>query len=137
MTTIMIRTALAAVAFAGTAALAPLPAAAQSLPKLVIYGDQKCPTDASGNEIIVCERRSQEEQFRIPKELRELEITPQNEGWAARAAANDDVGATGTGSCSNVGAGGSTGCFLQQSRNNKATNKARKADQRQVERSLP
>jgi hypothetical protein len=30
-------------------------------------------------------RWATEEQFRVPKELRELQVTPENESWAARA----------------------------------------------------
>ncbi|RDE04768.1 hypothetical protein [Sphingomonas aracearum] len=125
----------AAVALAGTLA-GTAPASAQALPKLVIYGAQKCPTDANGNEIVVCERRSPEEQFRIPKELRELEITPQNESWARRALSDDTPGVNGTGSCSAVGPGGSTGCFLREAQRNRRTNAARKAQQQNMEDSL-
>jgi hypothetical protein len=52
---------------------------------LVLYGNERCPTDADGNEVIVCQRRSASEQFRVPKELREFEVTPENAAWAAKA----------------------------------------------------
>lgn len=112
------------------------PAAAQALPKMVIYGTQKCPTDANGNEIVVCERRSPEEQFRIPKELRELEVTPQNESWARRALSDDTPGVNGTGSCSAVGPGGATGCFLREAQRNRRANTARKTQQQNMEDTL-
>jgi hypothetical protein len=131
---------LAAAALCLAPAFAGAPAAAQvnkQVPTLTIYGDQKCPTDTEGNEVVVCVRRPAAEQFRIPKELREFKVTPQNEAWAARAAANDSAGASGIGSCSTVGPGGNTGCFLQQSKLNRATNKERKQDQRVIEDSLP
>ena len=54
---------------------------------LVLYGNERCPTDTSGNEIVVCERRSAREQYRVPKELREFQVTPQNESWADRGSA--------------------------------------------------
>ena len=97
---------------------------------LVLYGNQRCPTDTSGNEIVVCERRSAAEQFRVPKELREFEVTPENQAWAARSQATlaEGTGVNGIGSCSTVGPGGQSGCFLQASRNNRATNKARAAE---------
>lgn len=122
----------------GAAAVAPVPVAAQgvSTPPLVIYGKQKCPTDADGNEIVVCVRRAPGEQFRIPKELRELKVTPENESWAAKGAANDRVGATGIGSCSNVGPGGGMGCFAQAGRQYKREKQEAKADQRAVDAAL-
>lgn len=133
------RTISTAVLLALATALAA-PAAAQSgapAPTMVIYGAQKCPTDASGNEIVVCVRRPSAEQFRIPKELRELKVTPENESWAARGAANADVGKTGVGTCSTVGASGSTGCFVQQGRLYKREKQNKQADQRAVEAALP
>ena len=101
---------------------------------LVLYGNQRCPTDTQGNEVVVCERRSASEQFRVPKELREFQVTPENAAWAAKAqgtlAAGD--GANTIGSCSVVGAGGQSGCFLQAARANKATNRARKEAEARV-----
>ncbi len=95
---------------------------------LVLYGNQRCPTDTSGNEIVVCERRSAAEQYRVPKELREFQVTPENAAWAAKAQAtlNEGTGVNGIGSCSTVGAGGQSGCFLAQARADRAENKARK-----------
>lgn len=83
---------------------------------LVLYGNERCPTNSNGEEIVVCQRRSAQEQFRIPKEVRTFEVTPENESWAAREKTTQDVGAVGVGSCSTVGAGGATGCFVQQAR---------------------
>lgn len=94
---------------------------------VVLYGNERCPIDASGNEVVVCVRRSAQEQFRVPKELREFQVTPQNESWARREAAtlNTGVGVSSIGSCSVVGPGGQTGCFAQQARAAKAENKAK------------
>ncbi|HEX8486186.1 MAG TPA: hypothetical protein VF643_12470, partial [Sphingomonas sp.] len=96
-----------------------------------LYGNERCPTDNNGNEIVVCEQRSAEEQFRVPKELREFQVTPQNEAWAARAQGTLDagVGTNSIGSCSTVGAGGQTGCFAQQARAARKANTAAKAAQ--------
>ena len=96
---------------------------------LVLYGNERCPTNTDGDEIVICERRSAQEQFRVPKELRELQITPENESWAARADAtlSTGVGANSIGSCSTVGAGGQTGCFNQRVRESKRENAARES----------
>lgn len=92
---------------------------------LVLYGNERCPTNAAGAEIVVCVRRSAEEQFRIPKELRNFEVTPENASWAVKEGANRDVGNVGVGSCSTVGANGATGCFVQNARRARADNRAR------------
>ena len=94
---------------------------------LVLYGNEQCPTDKDGNEIVVCTRRDASEQFRVPKELRNFKITPENESWALRAQGTLDTGASGIGSCSAIGPGGSLGCSQQQFRDNKLINKDRKA----------
>ena len=98
---------------------------------LVLYGNERCPTNTDGAEIVICERRSAREQYRVPKELREFQVTPQNESWAARAQGTLDVGvgANSTGSCSTVGASGQTGCFLQNARAARKENQARKAEE--------
>jgi hypothetical protein len=91
------------------------PAAAQQAPGvLLIYGNDKCPTNKDGEEIVVCRRLDESERYRVPKDLREPEVTPQRESWAIRQQEALATGATGTGSCSTVGASGSTGCFVQQ-----------------------
>ncbi|MDQ1158428.1 hypothetical protein QE385_002755 [Sphingomonas sp. SORGH_AS 950] len=97
---------------------------------LTLFGNERCPTDNNGNEIVVCVRRSAQEQFRVPKELRELQVTPENESWAVRATGttNEGVGVNSIGSCSAVGAGGATGCFAQRVRENRAANADRKRE---------
>ena len=106
---------------------------------LTLFGNERCPTDSNGNEVVVCVRRSAAEQFRIPKEMREFKVTPANESWAARAQGlvNDPTASGGIGSCSTVGPGGSTGCFLQQAQAARAENKDKKAEEKHVEDSLP
>ena len=87
---------------------------------IVVYGNDKCPSQ------FTCERRPEGERYRIPKELRSpITITPQNQSWAARA--NDTLSAgasTGIGSCSAVGAGGWSGCWAQQMRDAKRQRQA-------------
>ncbi len=96
---------------------------------LTLYGNQRCPTDASGNEVVVCVRRSAAEQFRIPKGLREFKVTPQNESWAKNQSVTMAAGAGGIGSCTAVGPGGASGCLAQQTHIAKAENKERKKDE--------
>ena len=93
---------------------------------LVLYGNERCPTDRDGNEIVVCTRRDAAEQFRVPKELRNFKITPENQSWALRAQGTLDTGGSGIGSCSAIGPGGSLGCSQQQFRETKQFNKDRK-----------
>lgn len=94
---------------------------------LVLYGNERCPTNKDGAEVVVCVRRGAEEQFRIPKELREFQVTPQNESWAAREkdVLGEGVGVSSIGSCSAVGPGGSTGCVMQQARQTRRENAAK------------
>lgn len=98
---------------------------------LVLYGDERCPTDASGNEIVVCTRRDAAEQFRVPKDLREFKISPRNQAWALRSQGTLDTGASGIGSCSAIGPGGSIGCSNRQFSESKQFNKDRKAAEQQ------
>lgn len=130
---------LLSLALGAAFAAAPMlgaPALAQQTDRvLVLYGNDKCPTNASGQEIVVCSRRPEGERFRIPKELRSpIVITPENQSWAAKA--NDTLnagGASGAGSCSAVGPGGWTGCWAQQMRDAKRQRQADSAESAVVE----
>jgi hypothetical protein len=97
---------------------------------LVIYGNDKCPTNENGEEIVVCQRLDERERFRIPKNLRTPSGPPQQtESWAIRSQDVGSTGAFGTGSCSTVGAGGQTGCFVKQATAARAESRARKEAQ--------
>lgn len=123
-------------ALAATAApLAPAPLAAQNAPQngtLVIYGNDKCPTDREGNEVVVCVRRPEAERFRIPKELRDAPTNPDSQGINQRAVNALSGAQTGTGSCSTVGPGGQTGCLSQEIRNARAEAKQREDAQSNI-----
>lgn len=95
---------------------------------LTLYGNQRCPTNASGGEVVVCVRRGAAEQFRVPKDLREFKVTPENAAWATRVQSTLDAGATGIGTCTTVGPSVATGCFQQQARAAKVDNRERKAE---------
>jgi len=112
--------ALAAATIPASFAVAS-PAMAQTGSRtLTIYGNDKCPT-SNNEEIIVCRRLPEQERFRIPMDLREGTITPDSTAGAVRnqRIVDKDVAADGIGSCSTVGAGGATGCFLQNARRNR------------------
>jgi hypothetical protein len=93
---------------------------------LVLYGNERCPTDRDGNEIVVCTRRDASEQYRVPKDLRDFKVTPQNQSWALRAQGTLDTGGSGIGSCTPIGAGGSIGCSNRQFSESKQFNRDRK-----------
>ncbi len=109
------RITLAAGLFA-VAATSLVPAAApaqqgQRIRQLVIYGNDPCPP-SRGDEIVVCARRPETERYRLPPNVREQgDTSPERESWAARARSLENVGDTGTDSCTTVGQGGQTGCL--------------------------
>jgi hypothetical protein len=106
---------------------------------VTLFGNERCPTNSEGGEVVVCVRGNPSEQFRIPKDVRELQITPENQSWAVKAQGlvNDTTVGGGIGSCSTVGAGGQSGCFLQQAQQAKRENQQKKAAQQKLEESLP
>ena len=96
---------------------------------LTLFGNERCPTDTVGNEIVVCVRRNASEQYRVPKELREFVVTPENESWAVKAQAGlaSGVGIDSANSCSPVGSAGAGGCLMAAARAAKRENDAKKA----------
>lgn len=100
---------------AALVSVVPAPAAAQQRERvLVIYGNDPCPTNSSGDEIVVCARRPESERYRLPQNVREEgDNSPERQSWAARARSIQKVGDTGTDSCSTVGGGGQTGCLQE------------------------
>lgn len=132
MKTILLTLAATASAFA----LPVFPALAQDAPQngvLIIYGDDKCPTNSDGEEIVICVRRPAGERYRIPTELRDTEVSPQRESWAVRQRSALTAGDTGIGSCTTVGPGGGIGCATREIQAGKAEADARK----RAERVLP
>jgi len=126
------RIAIAAALAAGPL-LVPSAALAQNAAQngvLVIYGNDKCPTNDNGEEIVICQRLDESERFRIPQTLRDQTGRPQaNESWAVRSQAALEEGQMGTGSCSTVGPGGQTGCFVREATRARAEARARREAQ--------
>ena len=86
---------------------------------LIVFGDDPCPRDT------ICVRAPESERYRIPRDLRGGPVTgPRNELWADRAKSLEYVGASGTASCSNSGAGSWTGCWSQMMKAARAERKA-------------
>ena len=84
----------------------------EKINQLIIYGDDACP-QSNDDEIVVCARLAEADRYRIPKKLRDVENTPIKEAWNNRVLAYENVAASGTLSCSAIGAGGFTGCGLK------------------------
>src|SRR3954451_4632830 len=97
----------------GFAAL-PAPANAQSAnSEVVVFGTDPCPR-ASDDQIVVCRRLPETMRYRLPENYRPSGTRQQKEAWANKARSIQNIGATGTGSCSAVGPGGFTGCLTEQ-----------------------
>jgi hypothetical protein len=136
----MMRKLLMCVMFAASAggftALPAAPAAAQTQDRIIdVYGDEKCPA-SNGQQIVVCRRHSKDEQFRIPKDLRDQEPAPQARGGNVGAvAAVNSTGGTGTmqvNSCNAIGAGVNAGCDKQRNANWKAEKDAEKKAEQDI-----
>ncbi len=108
---------------AATALTLSAPAWAQETPtvqpgdekinQLIVYGDDECPV-SKGDEIVVCARMGEADRYRIPSNLRDDPNDLRNQAWSERVMAYEYVAASGTMSCSPSGAGGFTGCGLQE-----------------------
>ena len=111
---------------AASLALLPLamPTAAPAQQRmLTIFGDDKCPSDT------ICVVAPENQRYRIPGPLRDRQKSPDSQSWAVRSQATLAEGKTGTDSCSTVGAGGWTGCYMEQMRKAREEAKLREAGQ--------
>ena len=71
----------------------------------------ECPEAEDPDTIVVCEEI--EDPYRIPRQLRQSS-SPENRSWTDRVRANEDVGAFGPGSCTNIGGGSELGCSIRE-----------------------
>jgi hypothetical protein len=109
--------ALLAASAALAAVFAVAPAFAQTgerITRVIVYGKDPCPR-GTGDDVVICGRRPENQRFRIPEELRDdaADPDPESESWAVRATSLEYVGRTGSQSCSTVGPGGFTGCWAE------------------------
>ena len=89
-----------------------------------VFGNDACPP-SQDNEIVVCNRRPENERYRLPPNTRQPAGTAgESEGWGARAMAIDSLGKSTPSSCSNVGAANSAGCARKQLKDIVAADKA-------------
>lgn len=110
---------LAAAALAAPAVVPTAPAQAQGNDAvLIVFGNDPCPRDT------ICVRKSENERYRIPEDLRRIKPSPESRSWAERARSMEYVGASGINSCTPSGAGGWTGCYQQMLRKAREERKA-------------
>lgn len=125
---------LAPLIFLAAAAAPPPPKSGpvEKLHERVVEAIRNCPHSTDG-EIVICARdRGIAEGYRIPK------LDPRFAGGKLRPSGRGtvdgaDVGASGIGSCTNVGAGGSTGCALRDLNQWSDWRRQRQAERRAVE----
>jgi len=109
---------MVAALLAGAPALAQPPAGElpEKVVNVTVYGTDPCPKSTEG-VVVVCGRRSDNERYRIPKELRKRQQQPSETSWATRTRALEEASRPSMpGSCSPVGSWGQTGCFQQMLR---------------------
>jgi len=113
MTSLLRIAAVGALLVTSEAAIFPVAALAQSrTAEIIVYGNDPCPR-STDDDIVVCNRRPEEERYRLAPNLRPNGTRQERSSWANRAQELNSVGATGIGSCSAVGPGGSSGCLIQ------------------------
>ena len=114
MTSLLRIAAVSALVMTSEAAIFPVAALAQSAPaEIIVFGNDPCPR-STDDDIVVCNRRPEEERYRIAPNLRPSGTRQERSSWANRAQELNNVGNTGIGSCSAVGPGGSSGCLVQE-----------------------
>ena len=97
----------------------PAEAQSRAIPIYTVFGNDPCPRD------FICVRVSENERFRIPKELRGDTGIAAAERWGDRVQALEYAGASGINSCSPVGSGGTSGCFRQLTQQARAEQRQR------------
>ena len=97
--------------------------------KIVVDAVRGCPEDEDEEEVVVCSRdRGIAEGYRLPKLDPRFALNTRKSGRGELI--DPALGASGAGSCSNSGAGGSTGCTLRNIKSWAEERKRQKADDR-------
>jgi hypothetical protein len=116
---------------AGLAAVpAPSFAQAGTQAEIVVFGTEPCPR-STDDQVVICRRLPESMRYRMPEAYRPTGTFQERQSWANKARALNNVGATGTGSCSAVGPGGHTGCLVQE------IQQARQANQQAADEGTP
>lgn len=108
--------AFALAGLAATVAVLPsAPALAQRATpsEIIVYGTDPC-TRSTDDQVVVCRRLPEAERFRIPEVLRQNGSLQARQSWTKQAESLATAGASGIGTCTPVGPGGSTGCAAQE-----------------------
>ena len=92
---------------------------------VIVYGDDPCPP-ASGDEVVICARRPEDDRYRIPEALRGSGRRQELGGISRVEALEESQRDTRPGSCSVVGSFGATGCTQQMIRDWYADRRARR-----------
>lgn len=95
----------------------PAPAGDGTQPRrklVTVFGTEPCPKPSSPDEVVVCARLPDSEQYRIPPQLRQAQNQPspfqQNRALLLGSASDGVTGAGAVGSCSTIGPGAQSGC---------------------------
>lgn len=84
--------------------------------------EQRCPPSTT-EEVVICGKVPESERFRIPEEFRSA-APADAVSQVSRVDEMVAIGRTGTDSCSAVGPGYHTGCFVQQAEQGRAEQRA-------------
>lgn len=106
---------------------------------VIVYGDDPCPKGTT-DEIVVCARQPEGDRYRIPKRFRgqKAASSPAGNSWANKVTSTEDASRMAAGvpnTCSAVGTGGQSGCFLQFQ--TQAANARRQAAQEKESQDIP
>jgi hypothetical protein len=115
---------------AGAAAAAAVPKVGpvEHLKKRVVEAVRNCPEQVAGEVVVCAPDRGIAEGYRLPRldpRFASAGLRPNGRGEV-----DASVGATGTGSCSHVGAGGALGCAKQDYGSWAAERRRQRAEQR-------
>jgi hypothetical protein len=95
----------------------PAPAGDGTQPRrklVTVFGTEPCPKPSSPDEVVVCARLPDSEQYRIPPQLRQAQNQPspfqQNRNLLLGSPSDGLTGGAAVGSCSTIGPGAQSGC---------------------------